>query len=107
MSTIGQCYIYSDLSSDPEFEEAIAEFVTGLQDWIFSIERLRTTGKWSEIGLTTGRLRAAAKEHGFSELLPQIAQLQEATRSGQDPEEIRRSLERLSAACRRVRIENE
>ncbi len=96
-------YLYSCFGTDPGLQDIVALFVEEMPARIETIARQLEAGQWEDLRRTIHQLKGSAGSHGFDEISPCAAAVEEAILHGAPEEQIRQQVEELLELCRRVR----
>ena len=96
--------LYSALAEDPVLGEIVALYVAEMPDRIAALVARCEAGDYAGLATLAHQMKGAAGSHGFGQLTPYAARLEQLTRGAAPASEIRQALDALVEACGRVRL---
>jgi len=97
--------VYSSLASDEDLREIVELFVDEMPARLTKIEAEFFSQNWENLQRTVHQLKGAAGSHGFYEITPVVAHLEQLIRSRADIQEITEAKESLIQLCHCVTSE--
>lgn len=94
---------YSALADDPVLSEIVALYVAEMPDRVAGLVARCEAGDHAGLATLAHQMKGAAGSHGFGQLTPYAARLEQLARRAAPASEIRPALEALVEACGRVR----
>jgi HPt (histidine-containing phosphotransfer) domain-containing protein len=95
---------YSSLAEDPCLGEIVALYVAEMPERIAALIERWQARDVKGLATLAHQLKGAAGSHGFGQLTPYAACLEQAARGAPDENGISEALDDLLDACRRVRL---
>jgi len=96
-------YLYSCFGTDPNLQDIVALFVDEMPQRIQTILQQLHSGQWAALRRSIHQLKGSAGSHGFEEISPCAAAVEQAILQGASEDQIRKGVEELVDLCRRVR----
>lgn len=95
--------IYSDLADDPDLGDIVRLYVDEMPGRIESLLNHFASFDWLGLAIEAHQLKGAAGSHGFHQLTPAAAALEQTARQGNDVEKIQAALDTVVELLRRIR----
>lgn len=102
--------IFSSLAGDSDLSDLVQEFVNDLQARMDSMRSAFQANNLPELARLAHQLKGAGGGYGFDILSSAAAELENASKSAQSVEDVRKDLEELIDVCNRAkrgRMQNE
>jgi HPt (histidine-containing phosphotransfer) domain-containing protein len=94
---------YSSMADDPVIGEIVALYVAEMPDRVAALAARWEAGDYPGLTTLAHQMKGAAGSHGFAQITPYAARLEQLVRAGAERSEIQAALDALVNACGRVR----